>query len=284
MAVILPSTTLRAGEHATASVAAHDQFGAPMSVGDPAWSSSAPSVAAVSASGEVTALATGTVVISAGIFAVRGQVALTVAPPLPGTTPVASVTVTPLSTTLEAGESRQLNAITKDFAGNTLVDREVVWSTSDEAVATISPTGLVTALAAGTAILEASSESKHAAVALNVTAPIDTEITITIANPLAGITVGDTITVVATVRSLFPIVSATASIGGQPAAMTYGPLGASGRGGGWTAPMSLSTLAYGPYAVIVSATDTRGHRGAVAVPIVRNPKVSGGSKSPVGSK
>lgn len=284
MAVVLPSTSVSAGENVVATVSARDQLGAPMTVGDPAWSSSAPTIASVSSSGVVTALAVGTTVISARIFAVQGQVTLTVTPPPPGPTPVASIAVTPLSATLEAGEARQLRATTKDFAGNTLIDRDVSWSSSDAAVATVSPTGLVTALAAGTAILEASSESKHAAVALTVTAPIDTEITIVIASPVAGITVGDTITVIATVHSLFPVESVTASVGGQPAVLTYGPIGGSGRASGWSAPMNLSTLAYGPYAVIVTATDSRGHRGTVAVPIIRNPKVSGGSKNPVGSK
>jgi hypothetical protein len=284
LSVVLPAASLRAGESASATVAAHDQLGAAMTVGDPAWTSSAPGVASVSASGAITALSVGTTVITARIFAVQGQATLTVVAPPPGAAAVASIAVTPPSATLEAGQSRQLGATAKDYAGNPLFDRDVSWTTSDAAVATVSPTGLVTALAAGTAILEATSESKHAAVALTVTAPIDTEITLTIASPVARTTVGDTMTVIATVQSLYPIVSVTASVGGQPATLTYGPIGGSGRANGWSAPMILSTLAYGPYAVIVTATDTRGHRGVAAVAVERNPKVAGGTKTPTSNK
>jgi hypothetical protein len=284
MSVVLPAMSLRAGESAVAAVLARDQFGAPMSVGDPAWSSSASTVASISASGTITALAAGTTTITARIFAVQGQTIVTVVPPAPGAAPVASIAVTPLSATIEAGQSRQLGAIARDYAGNALLDRIVSWSTSDDAVATVSPMGVVTALGSGTAILEATSESKHAAVALTVTAPVDSEITLSIANPVARTTVGDTLTVIATVQSLYPVVSVTASVGGMPATMRYGPIGGSGRASGWSAPMILATLAYGPYAVIVTATDTRGHRGTFEVAIERNPKVSGGNKAPPSNK
>src|SRR2546426_10550333 len=79
------------------------------------------------------------------------------APPA-GRPTVWSVTVAPSPDTLLVGSTLQLTATTKDSAGNVLTGRPVTWASSKRAVATVSSTGLVTAVAAGHATITAASE------------------------------------------------------------------------------------------------------------------------------
>lgn len=284
---MVASSTPRAGEQFVATVIANDQNGAPMTVGDPAWTSSAPNVASVSSSGVITTLSAGQATISASIFAVRGSVTLTVAPPAPGPAPVATVTVNPLNGTLEAGNSIALTAVTRDLAGSTLLDRSVAWSSSNADVATVSVDGVVTAIAEGSAIIEALSESKRGSFAINVTPAVDSLIVITVPYPYPQTTVGDTITAIAVVQSPYRIVSVTASMGGQPTPLSYGRIGSAAGIGtpmGWSAQMNLSTLPFGAYALVFTAIDEIGHRRVRAIPLVRNPTISGGTKTPTSNK
>jgi hypothetical protein len=83
--------------------------------------------------------------------------------------PVASVAVTPAATTITAGSSQQLSAVTLDAAGNTLTGRVVTWVSSNTLIATVSGGGIVTGQATGSATITATSESKTAASAITVT-------------------------------------------------------------------------------------------------------------------
>jgi alpha-tubulin suppressor-like RCC1 family protein len=85
--------------------------------------------------------------------------------------PVATVSVTPSTSTLAPGETVQLEAVTQDAAGTVLTDREIAWSSSAEAVATVSETGLVTGVSEGSATIRATSEGKTGSAAITVTMP-----------------------------------------------------------------------------------------------------------------
>src|SRR2546422_447800 len=65
--------------------------------------------------------------------------------------PVASVTVSPGSAGAQVGQTVQLSATTKDSTGGVLTGRAVSWSSSNLSVATVNGSGLVTAVAAGSA-------------------------------------------------------------------------------------------------------------------------------------
>ncbi len=69
-------------------------------------------------------------------------------PNQPSTTPVATtVTVNPASVTLDAfGATQQLTATVQDQNGNTMSSVAVTWSSATTGVATISTSGLVTAV------------------------------------------------------------------------------------------------------------------------------------------
>jgi uncharacterized protein YjdB len=66
-----------------------------------------------------------------------------------GVVPVATVTVSPPSATLVPGGTQQLTATTKDASNNVLTGRVIAWSSSDNSVATVNTSGLVTAVAPG---------------------------------------------------------------------------------------------------------------------------------------
>jgi alpha-tubulin suppressor-like RCC1 family protein len=85
--------------------------------------------------------------------------------------PVSSVSVTPTTSTLTPGGTVQLQAATKDADGAVLTGREITWSSSDNSVATVSPTGLVAGVADGSAMITASSEGRSGSAVIAVATP-----------------------------------------------------------------------------------------------------------------
>src|SRR2546425_4885011 len=90
---------------------------------------------------------------------------------MPATSAVASVTVSPASASLAVAATQQLSATLKDAIGTILTDRAVTWTSSNPAAATVSASGLVTALAAGSATISATSEGGQGTPMVSVTTP-----------------------------------------------------------------------------------------------------------------
>jgi uncharacterized protein YjdB len=112
------------------------------------WTSSSPMHARVSSSGVVTAVAAGgPVAITALVEGVRGSALVSIGPPTPA--PVASVTVAPNRSTIHEGASLELTSIERDSSDNVLAGRTKVWTSSNAAIASVSPAGLVTGVSAG---------------------------------------------------------------------------------------------------------------------------------------
>ena len=85
--------------------------------------------------------------------------------------PVASVVLSPAGAfNLALNSTQQLAATPKDAAGNALSNRVVTWSSSATGIATVSSTGLVTAVAVGSATISATSEGVSGQVLVTVTA------------------------------------------------------------------------------------------------------------------
>ena len=87
---------------------------------------------------------------------------------------VASVSVAPTSATLLVGRTQQLTATARAANGDAIPGAAITWTSSDAAVATVSATGLVTAVAAGDAQITATSAtnaSATASAAIHVHAP-----------------------------------------------------------------------------------------------------------------
>src|SRR5436190_7547375 len=85
--------------------------------------------------------------------------------------PVASVSVAPPSATVPVGQSVQLSATPKDANGNALTGRAVTLSSSNTSVANVDGSGLVTAAAAGSATITATSEGQSGTSSITVTRP-----------------------------------------------------------------------------------------------------------------
>lgn len=126
------------------------------------WTSSDPTIATV-AGGRVVGVKAGNATIAATSGSASGSIAIVVKP-----VPVGSITIVPATPTLTVGQSVQLSAVTKDSSGGTLAGRTVSWTSSNVAVATVSATGLVAAIAPGTVTITAASEGKAATAALTV--------------------------------------------------------------------------------------------------------------------
>jgi hypothetical protein len=76
------------------------------------------------------------------------------------TTPVVSVVVGPSADILLIGDSQRLMAVPKDEKGRPLAGRDISWSSSSPDTVTVSPTGVVSGHAPGTAQVVATSEGK----------------------------------------------------------------------------------------------------------------------------
>ena len=87
------------------------------------------------------------------------------------TAPVAVVTVSPATATVTVGQTLQLSATLLDANGNVLIGRPISWATSVGVVATVSGSGVVTGVAAGTATITARSEGSSGAAVVTASAP-----------------------------------------------------------------------------------------------------------------
>ncbi len=136
------------------------------------WASNGTSVATVNGSGLVTGVGAGSATITATSEGKSGTSSVTVT-----SASVASVTVSPTSANVGVGTTVQLTATLKDSAGNVLTGRAVTWTSSASGVATVSGSGLVTGVAAGTATITATSGGKSGAAVVTVTASSGSPIT-----------------------------------------------------------------------------------------------------------
>ncbi|WP_266365502.1 Ig-like domain-containing protein [Tellurirhabdus rosea] len=87
----------------------------------------------------------------------------------PGPAPVAAVSVEADAATMVVGQNLQLRAVLKDAAGNVLNGRPIVWSVDNGALATVSASGLLTALLPGTVQVWASSEQQSGTLRVVIT-------------------------------------------------------------------------------------------------------------------
>ncbi|QDG53115.1 tandem-95 repeat protein [Persicimonas caeni] len=102
------------------------------------YTSSDDTIATVDANGTVTAVAPGTVAITAEADGVEKSAAITVTP-----RQIASLSVSPATAGIEVGQTVDLGASAQDGSGTTITDALVTWSSSDPSIAIVDSTGLV---------------------------------------------------------------------------------------------------------------------------------------------
>ncbi len=152
-AIALDATALGAG-------------GTVLRAGAPRWSSSDPAVGTVTADGTFTAVAPGTVTVTATIDGVRGSTSVTVAQ-----AGVATLDVMPTSVSLAPGERATLVAQARTGRGEPL-SSAVTWRSDAPGVATVSAGGEVQGVTPGSATITAAAGGASTAVGVTVTAPV----------------------------------------------------------------------------------------------------------------
>src|SRR5436190_4665567 len=189
-----PSAGLNTGQTVQLSATTRDSLGNVLAGRVVTWGSSAPSVATVTSGGLVTGVAAGTATMTATSEGKSGTSAITVT-----FVPVATVTVTPASANLAVGQTVQLTATTKDANGNTLTGRTITWSSGNTAVATVTTSGSVKGVTAGSATITATSEGQSGTAAITVPAPAPVA-SVSVNPASASVQVGQTVQLVATPR------------------------------------------------------------------------------------
>lgn len=136
---------------------------------DVSWSSDDEGILTVDAMGLATGISVGTTDVVATVEGVEGSASVSVVPE-----PVDYVTITPASGQLEVTDTLQLEAKTFDDQDNELTGRMVIWTSSDNSLATVDNTGLVTGEGPGDVLITATSEGKSAMSMIAVVAqPVD---------------------------------------------------------------------------------------------------------------
>jgi uncharacterized protein YjdB len=255
---VVPATaTVQAGGTITLAAEALDASGAEV-IGRPvAWASSNTAIASVSLAGQVTGVATGTVTITATIDGVGGSASITVT-----SVPVANVRITPDAGTVQQGGSLQLSATGFDSQGTALPGRQVTWSSSSEAIATVSSSGRVAGIGEGTVTITAVIEGVSGTGTYSVTrVPVAT---LTVVPASASVLPGGT----------FPLAVTLTGTNGQPLSTT-------GRVITWTssdnAVATVSTIGMVTGVATGSATitaTTEGVSGTATVTVSATPVAS----------
>jgi uncharacterized protein YjdB len=170
ISVSLSPSSIVAGQTAQATAAIKANNGKTTG-GSVTWSSSSPSVATVSSNGTVSALTAGTSSITATTSGCNGSAIATVTS-TPATTSVTAVAVSFNDATLAPGEKAQASAKATDANGKVVFGETVSWRSLNTAIAIVSSTGEVTALSAGSAMIEGTVQTVASSSAMTVASAV----------------------------------------------------------------------------------------------------------------
>lgn len=163
------------------------------------WSSSVEGVATVDPTGKVTAIKAGTTVITA---TAKDDSGISASCTVQVTEPTVKVTGITLNKTTASVVKGKTVALTATVTPDTATDKTIKWTTSNKNVATVSTDGVVTAVAAGTAIITATAADDSGVKAtckITVTNPVIKVTKVTLNKTTASVVKGKTLTLTATV-------------------------------------------------------------------------------------
>ncbi len=153
------------GQTATLTASATSSAGAPIAATF-VWSSANSAIATVSAAGLVTAIGAGSAVIEARVGTVVGRSTVVVADTVP-----INLTLAPSDTlTLAVGETRGVAATARSASGS-VVGALISWESDGPAIASVSTSGVVSAVAAGATVIRARTGTLSATLPVIVTPP-----------------------------------------------------------------------------------------------------------------
>jgi hypothetical protein len=172
----------------------------------------------------------------------------------------------------------------EDAEGDQATGRAVVFASSDARVATVSPEGLVTPIAAGRASISATSEGKRGTADVVVLDPRD-DITFSCIRPDTTDVVGDTLQILCKVEGASEIVTVEARVELESTRLLYPYPGARGPLPLWWNNMDMSAVKPGVRPLRLEATDSRGNKGIYAVSFTRGARTDkGGTTLPPRAK
>jgi hypothetical protein len=135
------------------------------------WSSASTNVATISNTGLANGVSPGTATIRASLGAISTATTLTVNPAI-----LVSLAVAPANPTIPLGTTQQFTAIATRSDSTTVdLTPQVTWSSSNTKVATITNTGLATALARGTTTIKATFQALSGSTLATVGPPTPAE-------------------------------------------------------------------------------------------------------------
>ncbi|HEX8430361.1 MAG TPA: Ig-like domain-containing protein, partial [Longimicrobium sp.] len=209
----------------------------------------------------VTAVAPGTVTITATVEGRTATATITVA-----RVPIATLGIDPASATVIAGRTLQLAIVARDAAGNALVGRAITISTSDIAIAGVNAAAQVTGVAPGVATITAAAEGRTATSTITVIpVPIAS---LAISPDSASITVGQQLALAVTARD-----EGGAILGGRPVTLATSD--------GSVATVSSAGTVRGVGVGVATITATAEGKTATAKVVVRPAAVESVTISPV---
>ncbi len=162
---IAPSTvTISMNQAINISATAFDCKGNSIAKKTITFATANPAVATVTISGQIIAVGVGNTTVSAVADGKSATVPVTVTPEF-----AASVSVNPPTATLRRGNLRQFSAIPLNAQQQPITGQTIRWTSSNSSIASVTSTGLVTAIAAGQVSITADANNIFASAQLIVT-------------------------------------------------------------------------------------------------------------------
>ena len=163
--VITPSQTLQVGSTLQLQYILLGADNSAISGRTVNFSSSDPTVLSVNGQGAVTAISVGTATVTLGVEGKLATIAFTVEKQL-----VSSIRMAPaIPQLMRVGGKLQLTATPLDNSNQPIPDKTVAWSSFNPSVASVSSSGLVTALVPGTTTIFAEADNRTASLQVTVT-------------------------------------------------------------------------------------------------------------------
>jgi hypothetical protein len=188
------------------------------------WSSLDGSIATVNSEGVVVGVAKGLARIRATSGALADTARVWVAPSLPP----AIVAVQPVTDTITVSGTTQLSATVKDINGSAVTSVAVAWSSSNASVATVSSTGLVKGVAAGTAQITAKAGEATGLATVVVRTSTTSSSLLTLSPEKASVVIGDTMVMQASVTDPKGVLMSSATVSWENSNPVKGTLDGNG--------------------------------------------------------
>ena len=150
------------GEKVKFSAAAKDASGNPIDAKVSVWFAAPFDLAGADESGEVTFHAPGVVTVGAVIAGKAGYATVNV-----GTSKISTIEIEQPKQ-IVAGSAEKLNAIARTSNGNPRSDAKITWTSDKPSIASVDAAGMVTGVAAGSAIIKATADDASAKVSVLV--------------------------------------------------------------------------------------------------------------------